>query len=185
MKTRGKFIKGTSLVEVLAVLAIVSVAIIATMNVLVKANISIKSNEIQDIANDTLIRALELVKAPSNVLISASPSDFANLLTGSNSNNYYALKKSGSSNYLQFDPQYAVNAPLSSCSSSSFYYIPIEVNGVTQPYIFCMQLQFSPKTQVDGSRYYEVNVRIIYSLSGRPQIIEDYKTFRYGSFAAL
>lgn len=185
MIAKAKYVKGTSLVEVLAVLAIVSVSIIATMGVLVKANISIKSNEIQDIANDTLLRALELVKAPSNVLISAAPSDFANLLTGSDPNNYYALKKTGSSNYLQFDTQYASNSPLSSCSSSSFYFIPIDVNNVTQPYIFCMQVHFVPKTQIDGSRYYEVNIRIIYSLSGKPQIIEDYKTFRYGSFVAI
>jgi type II secretory pathway pseudopilin PulG len=185
MRTVRNTKKATSLMEVLIVLAIIAVAIVSTMNVLIKANVSIKSNEIQDLANDTVLKAIELVKSPSRLLIKASTSDFNKLTTTADPNNFYALKEDSNGTFLEYDTQFTSNNPLTTCSTSSFYYSPIRVNNVTQPYIFCMQVQFIPRTQLDNSRYYEVKVKIIYSLSGQPERVEEYKTFRYASFVSI
>jgi len=86
--------KASSLIEVIIVLAIVSFTIIASMALVAKTRLEIKNNELQDNANEVLLKALEALKSPSKVVLVNSPA-----LTGAGPY-YFALKEDQSGNYV-------------------------------------------------------------------------------------
>jgi len=180
--TKNKYKKAASLIEVIIVLAIVSFTIIASMALVARTRLEIKNNEIQDNANEVLLKALEALKSPSKVVLENSPS-----LTGVGPY-FFSLKEDQNGNYLlkyQYPGQFTSLPKTDNtfefnqiCTSSNAFYL---TNG--QTFNYCQQVEISPIIRAGVTReLYKVSTTIIYQTSTESKS-ETLISYRYGSFA--
>ncbi len=174
--------KASSLIEVIIVLAIVSFTIIASMALVAKTRLEIKNNELQDNANEVLLKALEALKSPSKVVLVNSPA-----LTGAGPY-YFALKEDQSGNYVlnyQYPGQFTSLPKTDNtfdfsqiCRDTNVFYL---TNG--QNFTYCQQVEISPILRPGVTReLYKVSTTIIYQTSNEAKS-ETILSYRYGSFS--
>lgn len=189
MQSKKYLKKASSLIEVIIVLAIVSFTIIAAMSLVARTRLEIKNNELQDTANELLLKALEGVKSPSKTVISGSPS-----LTGSNPY-YFSLTQSVNGNYVLnylgatgFTPlpresgKYTFD---SVCNANSPFY-PRDLGDSTFKY--CQQVAITVITPilraVTAKELYKIETTIVYQISGETKS-ETLTTYRYDGFKKI
>ncbi len=106
--------KATSLLEVIVVLAIISLTIVSSVSLVAKTRIQIKNNELTDQINGQVVKALEILKSPSDILISNDTN-----LTGTDIPYYFNLSNPTQGTYiLQYQPN-ATPFPVISSSSNT------------------------------------------------------------------
>ncbi len=164
-----KRLKAASLMEVMVVLGIVSFTIVSSMSLVAKVSTTVKSNEIQDQANSLILKALEVFKNTKDVFVSQD------VLTSATGGTYYfALKEGSTGAFLQYDPTGDAQS-LNNCDANNVYFV---ANLNFGP---CLQVAITPINSVTGGKYYNVEVFIKYSISGK-DITDSLKTYRYYGF---
>jgi len=177
--SKGKNLKALSLLEVMVVLAIISMTMISAMTVVLRANAVIKSNEIQDTANDILLQAFELFKAPDDVKVLQG--GFAELSQYGTSTTYS----------LGFENSVLRNGYLkkaltadNSCNNSSEFNIKPQGN-LDRPYPICLRVAITPIGSVaTGATRYNITLTLTYSLT-TGDIQETYLLTRYDGFVEI
>ncbi len=181
LQLNKKHKKGSSLIEVIIVLAIVSFTIIASMALVARTRLEIKNNEIQDNANEILLKALEALKSPSKVVLTQDPS-----LTGVGPY-YFSLKVEQDGTYvLEYKRAGSFTALPKTDGSFDFSKICTDQNPfhVTdgRSFNYCQMVEISPILKAGISReLYKVSTTIIYQTSNEAKS-ETLISYRYGSF---
>lgn len=172
--------KGSSLIEVIIVLAIVSFTIIASMALVARTRLEIRNNEIQDNANGVLLKALEALKTPAKVVINGNPS-----LSGANAY-YFSLKEDTAGRYIL---QYQAPGSFKSLPGESGTFDFNDVCTTDNPFYvsdgsftYCQQVTITPILRPGVIReLYEVGTRIIYTTSNENKS-ESLTSYRYANF---
>jgi type II secretory pathway pseudopilin PulG len=194
--------KAASLIEIIIVLAIVSFTIIASISLVARTRIEIRNNEIEDKANEVLLKALEALKAPTRVVIlndetlpqtSECRSGTGSCFSGSGPY-YFSLENVGSSQagtnvyVLRYQPtgtfdnwpepgsDFDFTEVCSTGSGNPFYIID------ESEFSYCQQVAITPIRSVRvTSEAYKVDTTIIYSIGGESKLTT-LTTYRYGGF---
>lgn len=173
--------KGSSLIEVIIVLAIVSLTIISSMSLVARTRIEIKNNEIEDKASDFLLKALEALKTPDKVTLVGNPQ-----LTEGRLYNFSLSKDVSGAYSLVLQPN-ATSLPVAGseyeyseiCNSSSIFYLTDEnsFNYCQQVSIVKRQNRFNPK----NPNAYEIKTTLLYQINGESKS-DSLVTYRYEDF---
>lgn len=152
----NKHYKAGSLIEVLVILAITAVSMVGIASVNNRTLIAIKDNETLDTANGIMVQALEVAKSPVRLPVTG--------LTGSGR---YALDPNTNSLLKRPDGDADLSL-VSECIPGSPYYVAINDADDTGRNI-CLQLVITQRARpLGGLNYYEVNSRVLFSLSNGP-----------------
>jgi type II secretory pathway pseudopilin PulG len=182
MNSRGtknkqkKFKVATSLVEVLVVLAIISTTLISVTLLVVRAMESIKKDEIADDAMGNLIKALEIVKAPSVIKV-----DNVQTLVAFNTSNNFSLESTTGVYFLKYRSESALT--LNNCDANSPYFLSRTLGGtIKDKSVQCLQLVIIPRNLGGGKVYYEINSILVYKSLNEFKMTS-LKAYRYGEFS--
>lgn len=128
--------KGTGLVEVIVVIAILSIAMVSVVGVTTRGMKQIKRDEIKDQAAGLQLQSIELAKSPAALTFPGDlrPGDFRNYTLDFQSENGAALKNTNSTIDLSAD----------NCSDRSVYYVDYdEYEPGSSGNVFCNQIRVS------------------------------------------
>ncbi len=174
-----KLTRGLSLLEVIVVLAIISMTMISAISVVLKANSVIKSNEIQDTANDLLLQSFELLKSPDKVkVLQGGFSELSQygISTVYSINFDTSLNRNG---YLKKASQ-----PGTQCDNSSEFNVKLSA-AIDRPYPICIKITITPVGSVStGITRYDISILLFYSSSDRA-IQDTYTLNRYEGFIQI
>jgi type II secretory pathway pseudopilin PulG len=169
--------KGSSLLEVIIVLVIVSFTIIASMALVARTRLEIRNNETEDKVNGVLIKALEALKAPTKVLISGNV-NFSNTTTY-----FFSLKPSGSEAFILEYKRPGTFTALPKNDNFNFSDVCRNDNAFfmtdDQNFRYCQQVEIKP---VDvAKKLYQVTTTIVYQTSNGSKS-ETLTSYRYDGF---
>lgn len=152
--------KGTSLAEVLIILAIISTTVIASTTLVVQSLATIRNNETEDTANGLMVKALEIAKSPAQVYV--TDTSFVNAVTGQpyffsiqNQNDQYLLRRESSD--------------ISTCQVNSPYAVDLYPDGSEVSFLACLVVGIT-RLQSLNQTIYEINSKVIYNLEGETRI---------------
>lgn len=174
---------GTSLVEVIIVLAIVSLTILASMGLIARTRVEIKNNELEDKSNSILLKVIENFKNPSNSIL---PSNL-NLSTAGpffftykpDVNGVFSLTYLTPGSYFAALPVEVTSGLKFSdvCSDRSPFYLIDQSN-----FAYCQQVVITPiRGQDITTEIYKIDTTLIYE-SSRGIGISNLTTYKYGGF---
>lgn len=171
-KDKNIYHSAAGLVEVLIVLGIVAVIMVIIGTLTVQSYLRIKDNEMLDYANGIMIRALEITKTPSEILVH-DPSGFIGY-DGSYTIDLGAVPRA-------LRRQSLLSNPITSCNTDSVYLIDVsnEFPGISVPTI-CLQLII----QSEGDSRYIVEVNMIYKSSNQ-EITNSLLGYRVNEFITI
>lgn len=157
---KGRQYHGFGLLEVLIVLAIVASTMVAATQISLEGYKAIKVNELTDYSNSVLLQALELVKAPGSINISAAtqPNGF---------NGSYKLRTpSGTSGRVTLD---RISSSLTAigveqCSDTSPYYTATSDDSPLPDPLLCTQIIVEEVTGSTG--LYRMTSRVVFTYEG-------------------
>ncbi|MDQ6985162.1 MAG: hypothetical protein Q9M91_01285 [Candidatus Dojkabacteria bacterium] len=165
--------KASSLVEVLIVLGIISTTLVVAVNLVISSLYRVKQNEIEDVSNKSLIKALEIVKAPSTVLVTQLP-------TTSGLTYSYSLEfdEDTNENFLKLQTE-----GIDSCEKSSDYYIDFDKIAVADidQITSCLEIQVIPDVIPGSTATYGINA-VLYYKSGDRNLFSFIRGIRYDEF---
>jgi type II secretory pathway pseudopilin PulG len=182
MNSRGtknkqkKFKVATSLVEVLVVLAIISTTLISVTLLVVRAMESIKKDEIADDATGNLIKALEIVKAPSAIKV-----DNLQSLAALDNISKFSLESADGEYFLRYRSQDTLT--LGNCDGNSPYFLSRTLGGtIEDKTVQCLELSIIPRNMGGGKVYYEIDSTLVYKSLNEFKMTS-LKAYRYGKFS--
>lgn len=181
--------KATSLLEVIVVLAIISMTIVSSISLVARTRVQIKNNEITDQINGQVVKALEILKSPSDILVSNDAN-----LTGAGPY-FFTLSNPAPNKYLlQYQFQGATfpvitseqsatgatnpNTNLPGCDNSSIFFVTGVLN-----FNYCQQVRIVPLTNIKTNQiYYQINVTLVYKNFINQNVYQTLSTYRYDNF---
>lgn len=173
MLLNRKFKKGASLIEVLIVLGVISTVFVSAMTLLSSSIIQVIGNEIEDAANLTLVQGIEIIKSPTEVIVSDQPTTV---------DSYYALVKNSAGGTSQYNLVKQTNGVLTDCSAQSPYIISNLLELGYSEIEVCLQAQIKQVRVQDNKPVYEIVTRIFYYVNGT--LRGNYlKGYRYDAFS--
>lgn len=172
--------KGASLVEVIIVLAIVSLTIVSSMSLVARTRIEIKNNEIEDKISDILLKAMEAMKKPGEVVLTG-----ATTFTPGRGY-YFSLKQDLTGVYSLELQRFASPLPTQSgtfqfsdvCTPNNPFYLTDSKN-----FNYCQQVEITQiqSAVIPNEQLYKITTTLIYGLSGQSKS-ETLVTYRYEGF---
>lgn len=172
MLLNKKFKKGASLIEVLIVLGVISTVFVAAMTLLSSSIIQVIANEIEDAANLTLVQGIEIIKSPTEVIISEQPTTV---------DSYYALVKNSAGGSNEYNLVKQTDGVLTDCSPQSPYIISNSLELGFSELEVCLQAQIKQVRVQNNKPVYEIITRIFYYINGT--LRGNYlKGYRYDGF---
>jgi hypothetical protein len=173
MLLNRKFKKGASLIEVLIVLGVISTVFVSAMTLLSSSIIQVVGNEIEDAANLTLVQGIEIIKSPTEVIVSEQPTTV---------DSYYALVKNPASASYVYNLVKQTGGVMTDCSTQSPYIISNLLDLGYGEVEVCLQAQIRQVRVQDNKPVYEIVTRIFYYVNGT--LRGNYlKGYRYDAFS--
>jgi type II secretory pathway pseudopilin PulG len=153
--------KAFGLVEIIISLAVFGTAIIATMSLTVRSYVTVKNNELGDLANSIMISSSEYFKSPNAKTIlpaaGTSGSFYFNLTSPININ-----PGTQTVTNLSFNRQTQTSQKINTCDSGSAYKVAFtNTTGLPNNFILCNQVIIQP--QADGS--YMILSEVVFNTS--------------------
>lgn len=173
----NKKLKALSLLEVIIVLGIVSMTMVSAMAVVLRANSLIKSNEVQDSANDILFQTFELLRSPDPVKVLES--GFVQLSQAGLTSTYSIKFDSNRNGYLAISSQ---NASTQCTNSSEFN---VESINNTRPYPVCIRINITPVGSSGVISRYNIVIILSYTSTSAGDVSETYNLIRYERFEKI
>lgn len=178
-------LKAISLFEVLISLIVISLTIVSTLAIFVQVNLKLRENEITSSANGINIKAIELLKSPSDVLLSSQlPPVYPS--TGA----FYSLKfdTAQQKTYFQYiSAASQTSNDLTTCTTTNQYYIDNQslINDGSS-LLICIRFKIYESSQlINGKRPYNIEIKTMYGVSSNILKTDTYETVRVGVFKLL